>query len=444
MSAYHYIALSKDNKELSGIIEAPDEQGARAKLNELSLSIISLTTVTAPATHEGKALFEFEALDKNGKKVVGTVVADNELAAYIRLFEEYELNVLFLSASTLSPAEKEKKRNAGVGELSKTYDKMRKKKKIKTASEMVDQKEDEERTLLLQKIDFTMHEVETFLEKYGVDLKIEERDAIKTYINQLIRIKDSTNLEHIRATCEKMLEHIQKQELFLHEEQKLRESTQMKAETQALLSELKRSGLQKELTVQGFIEQLQKNKWLSPLTRFLFSFYHPHSDAYQKIEQEIKVAKRHIQAYYKLLVFGKTNAIRGEAWAGIKTVSAEKKRLRLKLRAIASEEAAQRVLQKPPKLPAESLKKLAGWILAFFLIAYSVTYPLTIKQLPLPSLPHSLFFYQSYVTKFVTLFLLILYLALAIRNFWLKKSIAGLLLYPIALFGYLLIAINLM
>lgn len=444
MPAYHYIALSKENKELSGIIEAPDEQGARAKLNELSLSIISLLTVTAPASHEGKALFEFEALDKNGKKVVGTVIADNELAAYIRLFEEYELNVLLLNDSTLSPAEKEKKRTAGVSELGKAYDKIRQKKKIKTAIEMADQKADEERTILLQKIDFTMQEVEAFLEKYGADLKIEERDAIKAYINQLIRIKDSTNLEHIRATCEKMLEHIQKQELFLHEELKLRESTQMKMETQTLLSELKRSGLQKELTVRGFVEQLQKNKWFSPLTRFLLFFYHPHNDAYQKIEQEIKAANRHIQAYLKLLIFGKTNAIRGEAWEGIKTVSAEKKRLRLKLRAIASEETAQRQLQKPSKLPAESLKKLVGWLLAFFLIAYSITYPLTIKQLPLPRLSPSLFFYQSYVTKLVTLFLLVLYLTLVIRNFWLKKSISGLLLYPVALFSYLLILINLM
>ena len=50
MPSYRYIALSQDHKELSGVIQAPDEQFARTKLGELNLSIVSLAEVVAETT----------------------------------------------------------------------------------------------------------------------------------------------------------------------------------------------------------------------------------------------------------------------------------------------------------------------------------------------------------------------------------------------------------
>ena len=123
MPAYHYIALNKQQKELAGVIEAPDESAARVKLKELELSVVSLSTVDGTQTPEGssKKVFEFEALDKNTKKVVGTIVGEEPLAVYTRLFDEYELNVLALVEASATPEQKAKAHAEGVAALQKQY-----------------------------------------------------------------------------------------------------------------------------------------------------------------------------------------------------------------------------------------------------------------------------------------------------------------------------------
>ena len=58
-----------------------------------------------------------------------------------------------------------------------------------------------------------------------------------------------------------MLAHIQRQELFIHEEQKAKESAGIKAETQEMLSDIKHGTLTKDINIGKILEGLKKNRF---------------------------------------------------------------------------------------------------------------------------------------------------------------------------------------
>lgn len=449
MPAYHYIALNQEQKELSGIIEAPDEQSARKKMNAMGLSVISLNTAPAEIHKPtpDKTIFEFEAMDKNNKKVTGTITSDDIIKAFSRLFDEYKLNIIYLAPISATESEKAEIRKNGLIPVQQEYERLYGKKSKKLSSEEAEfLKKEEERKELIQKVDATMQRIENFLKQYSADLKPEERDTIQAYLNQLMRIKDSTNLEHIKNTCEKMLAHIQKQELFIHEEQKSKESAQMKAETQEMLSELKRGALSKEINISKIVAYLKEKPFIRPIVNFFASLIKPKNPEIEKTESEIAFSNKHIWSYAKIFILAKSKLERQAAWEGIKTIFAEKRRLKLKLHAIKNEEKKMSAQQTgESSIFWESAGQAAGWILAFYLLSYIVSYPFTIKSFGISALPKSFYFYHSTLLKGITIFLFIAYGAITTRNFWLKNhSSAAYILYPAALFGFLLIIINLM
>lgn len=451
MPAFHYVALNQDQKELSGIVEAPDEPLARVKLNELHLSVVSLT-LTESFSHDqsktGNKIFEFEAVDKNGKKVVGTIASEDALKAYGRLFEEYQLNVLSLFLSTLSATEKEAAKKMGIDNLREQYEKLAGAVVKKLAEEQqLELAQKAEKKELLGKIDSTLKRVQEFLRQFGAELKPEQRDAIQSYVDQLIRIKDSTNLEHIRTTCEKMLAHIQKQELFINEEQRLKESSKLKVETTELLEQLKSTGLKQEIDIVKTALRWRENAFLRPFANIILSVFKAHNPEIQKLHDEIKAINHHIREYLKLIIFGKTKIVRLEAWESILMLRSEKKRLKLKLKAaLFEEEKALGSIQTGPTF-ADYAGTGLGWILAFYLLSYMIAYPFTIKNFGLKNLhiPEGFYFYHSSLLKGITILIFLAYSTLAIRNYWLVRSLsAPFILYPLTLFGFLLIMINLM
>lgn len=446
MPAYHYIALNQQQKELSGVIEAPDEASARKRLNEINLSVVSLKAAEDAAHAESKTKFEFEALDKNGKKVVGTIAADDIIKAYARLFEEYQLNVTAIFAAGLTPQEKQTAKEAGILEIQKKYQ-LTAKSKPKEASEAekFNLAQQAERAELLTKVDLTVKRVEAFIKEFSHDLKTEERDQIQSYLNQLIRIKDSTNLEHIRSTCERMLSHIQKQELFIHEDQKLRESARLKIETKDMLTQLKHTGLKQEISIVSAAAKWQKLPFLKPVADIILKVFGVKNPEIRKLKNDIKVINSHVLSYAKLLIVGKTRMLKTEAWESIKTLREEKRRIKLQIAALKIEERKMLMEQKEASYFWQSTGSVTGWILAFYILSYIVAYPFTIKIFGLPPVPKSFYFYHSNLMKGVTLFLFIAYGAITIRNFWLSKHrSAPYILYPISIFGFLLIVINLM
>lgn len=451
MPAYHYIALNQAGSELSGIIEAPDDASARAHLNNLGFSVVSLNVTNAapPPTADAskKNAFEFEAIDTKGKKVVGTIGAEAPLAALIRLNEEYRLQVSAMWKVGASLLEKEQARRAGVSELSAEYAKLGKKQEKKTLEEETLTALGTERRELFEKVDSTLKIIEKFLTDFHAELKPDEAETVHAYLDQLMRIRDSTNLEHIRITTEKMLEHIQNHELFIHEENRIRETSRLKVETQELLIALKRTGMQQEIDIVKTATRWQEeHPFLKPFASFILKILNLNSPEIRKIRNEIKSVNTHILTYVKLLFVGKSKLIRLEAWESIKTLREEKKRLKTSLKALkiqTEQAAAQSASGAVSSSPAASI---IGWVLAFYLSTYFLAYPFTMKQFGFQfKIPHGFYFYQTRLIAGITIFLFLLYGAAAARKlFFPGQKMINLLLYPLSLFAFLLFAVNLL
>lgn len=451
MPAFHYIALNQTQQELSGVIEAPDEPSAREKLNSLGLSVISInaagvTPDTAVSGQTGKITFEFESFDKNGKKIVGTIVSDDALKAYARLFDEYQLDVISLFAASLNPKDKEEARMRGIGSLREQYQKLYGLSKIKKSEDKeLTETHQKAKKELIEKVDFTIKTIEAFLQQYMPELKQEQRETIQSYINQLLRIKDSTNLEHIRTTCERMLKHIQDQELFIHEEQRYKESSKVKIETKELLDQLKQTGLHKEINIIKIALDWRKYPVLNLISKIILKLFSSENPAIRTLKDQISVINRHIFSYLKIIILGKSKILRVEALESIRTLRAEKKRLKLEIKAIKMGESKTKIEIAAKKHFLENAASVSGWILAFYLLSYFAAYPLTTKDFGIKPLPNNLYFYSSSFTKTATIFFFITYIAIQIRNFWLKRNIGlSYVVYFIGFLSFLLIFINLM
>lgn len=440
MPAYHYTALNADRKELNGIIEAPDEQIARKKLNELKLSVVLLNQIESAehAPKTDKIIFEFEAFDKKHKKVIGTITSEDIVKAYGRLFDEYQLDVTAIFPSALTPEQKQTEKNEGILNIQKQYDRLNgKQRKEEYEARAALQAHEVEQKELLGKIEFTMQKIQNFLQKSGADLKPDQRETIQAYINQLFRIKDSTNLDHIRTTCEKMLNHIQQQELFIHEEQRLRESSQLKMETKEMLYTLKQTGLKQDITLSRILDLFRSINFLKPISDSISSFFEEKNPEIAKLKTDLKIANQHIWTYVKMFITAKSNLYRQESWESIKTLLKEKKRLKLSLEALKPQTNTDAFW--------ENASSITGWILSFYLLSYIVAYPFTIKNFNVGPMPENFYFYSTTITKFATIFLMVVYCAIMIRNFWLKQHwIAVYILYPATFLGFLLILTNLM
>lgn len=476
---YHYIALSQDSRELSGIIEAVDEPQARVKLNELGMSVVSLTIVkddvplvakneTATAAQQTSPLFEFEAFDKNNKKVVGTIAATDELRAFTRLLNEYHLSVYYLVNSTLDSASKKKARTNGTAELQKRYEQEKNLQPPQKSGLLSTQSNDKsvsdaaantraaedaakneaEKQQLVAIVNDTIARINDFLKTNGALIKQEERDIITSYINQLLRIKDSSNLVHTKATCEKMLSHIQKQELFINEQEKIKESAQLKLETSKLLDELNAGSLQKSIYINDVVSGWATNPLFKYVAVLFQSWFPPLSDAMRDKKTQIATIQNHIMTYTKTLIFGSSKALRAEAWESIKALRTQKKRLQLEFTALVNE--ANRIrdvhVQVDNTQDTSVYGSLSGYLLSFYLVAYLLSFPFTIKKNDLSTyLPPSVYFYGTTYIKALTLLLFVYYCAKTFfsQNPRYNNAVAKSIGAVLAATSYLLIAVNL-
>lgn len=460
---YHYIALSQDSRELSGIIEATDEPQARVKLNELGMSVVSLSLVNddvplvAKNDQENDAkvaspLFEFEAFDANNKKVMGTIASQDELHAFSRLLNEYKLSVYYLANSTLDTASKKKARSVGTADLQRRYkeqkDLTQSQKNTPLTPTQNEVTNTEEKIQLIKTVDSTIERINEFLKENATLIKQEERDTIISYVNQLLRIKDSSNLAHIKATCEKMLAHIQKQELFINEREKIKESAQLKLETSKLLDELNAGSLQKSIYINDVVEKWSQTAALKYISALVKNFFPPLTPAMREKKKQISTIQSHITTFAKTLIFGSSGALRSEAWESIKVLRTQKKRLELELKALEAEE--KRIIEAHTQIDNNAntmpFGTISGYLMSFYLLTYFLSFPFTIKQNPMAqTAPASVFFYGTTYIKALTLLLFVYYCAKTFfsqnprYNTPVAKSIGSI----VAATSYLLIAVNL-
>lgn len=442
---FKYTALNPEHKKLIGTIEAQSEAEAREKLNTFGFSIIDIHIFKPEeAKKETQAIkrFSFEGKDAKSRKIIGSIEANSDEEAFEKLTEDYKLEISQMFSAGASNEEKTK----AVSRLTEIKENLAKKRGKKAQEEkMQEEAIKQERTNLLKTIEQTIQVIQKFLNEYGNDMKTEERDTVRNYVNQLLRIKDSTNLAHIRRTCELMLDYIQKQEIFLAEARRIKEQTVLRAETHEFLEELKKTGLQKELKLKPFLEYISGMPVLSPVGRWLLALTQPAAPEIAKFNEQIKNINHRIIEFIKMYLKQKDAAYRSEIKANIAELWNQRKRLKKELAAVRQKIREERRKQKTAEglRTWESLPLLIGSLLAFYLLFYFITFPIASRNADFSNLPKSFYFYDSPLLQSILIFLFLTYASLSLRrNFMPAKTLVDMVLFPSTLLIYLLFIFN--
>lgn len=397
MAQFQYTAVNSAGKKLSGVIGAATNEEARKELNALGISVLVMNkiaetgeqSVTSEAgTSQDLPKFEFEAIDKNARKVIGTIPASNRYKAFKRLMEEYEFEVSYVVTAGASPEEKMKAKQEDLSVLKGEYEEQLKK-EGKVVSESTDPSNtqfEQKRDHLLKKVDLILNKIKSLLAEYKDEIKPENTKIIQNYVDKLLRIKSSTNLDYIEHTSEELLKKVQDQELFLHKEQMSSQRDDLKLETQKLMAEL-HSGPSEKKNLSDDLEGVQ-NKLMNSHSRFMrglgqwIKILLPDEDE-KAMKAKITTLNSQIWTYRKIW-FKTPKGSRESIRESIKNLQEEKKQVQIELadykkrkrvRAMEEQEA-----QEP--LITEEIKHFLGWLLAFYLVAYFLSHYAITKSFP--------------------------------------------------------------
>lgn len=407
MAQFQYTAVNQSGKKLNGIVSAENEEEARKQLGSLGIAILSIqknsetpveSATNEPGTTSEFSKFEFEAFDKMGKKVVGSIAASSRYKAFQRLVDEYAFEVSYVIKAGASEEEKEKAKHEDLSILKAEYiNEAKAKGQSPQEAGNTNLEFEAKRQTLLKKVDFILNKIKEILANYNENIKPENKKIIQDYIDKLLRIKSSTNLDYIEHTSEELLKKVQDQELFLHKEKTEKERGIVKLETQKLMAELHTGEGSKKDIVDDF--ETVKNKMASSKNKFLIGISnliakHLPTEEEKDLKNQIKAVNRQILIFIKIWITS-AKITKEEAKRSLRAVWEEKKRLKEELKAlqqkkkaasktaITSTESAENTYSVNEPLIIEELNHFLGWLLSFYLAAYFISYYFASKMMPM-------------------------------------------------------------
>lgn len=452
MPIYSYKVANKEGKNLSGTVEAPDEQTARTELNNLGFSIIEIKeTKEKPKLSSNLKMFNFEALDKSSKQVSGTIPAENQQKAFEKLDTEYSLNVTAIWEEGASEEEIKEARKTGTQSLQDQLVKEEEK------AEETDLKVQKEEQFTKTKIEFILNEIHKILQIFDKDLPLDQKAEINKRINKLLRIKQSKNLTYVLSTAEQLLKYIQDQEQEIHGKNQEDKRIQLHMQTKGLLEELKKSTKPKTISedIISKIEKWEKDhekeekstkQFIAKALLKIKNFFTTPPQL-KAIKDQIKVYNRQLWEFAKLYFKEPTKEYKAKVKNSIKTIWKARKK------AVHSLAQAKKLLKQRKKEKTseeeltssfiDELNTLTGWLLGFYIIYYITALYLTTKDFGLSTIPKAFFIYDSQIFKYILAIVFLMHASTSIKvNFFRKSALASIIITPIFLFGSIIVLLN--
>ncbi len=437
MPQYSYTVINKENQQLNGTINAPDEASARKELNAMEFAILSITDISnyaAPAAEtlpENVLKFEFSATDKNNKKVVGTIQGEDLFSVYKRLLFEYKFDVQQLFAANLSDKEKDEAIIKGVDELKDRLAEEKMAEEEAQKKHEQDEIEFEKKQVKMKgQIDFILQKVSEMLDTYKDELDPPRRVKIKYFVEKLLRIKNSTNLEYIKQTCEEMLTYLQKEEIFLHQEQRLKEKTKLSIEAKSMMMQLERIDKSGKDMFSSMREWRKKHITDNPdpgFTDKVIDFFIgfligsvPEDDEMLAAREKIRNTNTQLREYVTIYFQTPEPDFKKEIWGTLVSLWNQRKQDKKILAALIHKKQLEK-LGNVEYTATEILEKeifgVTGWVLTFYMIYYFATIYLNSKQISfIPETRLNLLFKTSIVKYFfTTLFFFFCFLGIKIE-----------------------------
>jgi len=453
---FKYTATNPEGKRLTGIINAGDEATARTELNHLGFSILEINTVdeTAVQIQSEMEKFEFEAIDKNGKKIKGTIPAKTDLLAYKRLMDEYHFNILFLAPASATEQEKQNLRTSGIEALKNQYDLQSHeldtsgiKAEVETPEFLAQKK------IVIDEVDQILNRIKTILTTFETKLSPEKKSIIQGYIDKLLRIKASNNLDYILNTCKDLLKKIQEEEMFLETQEHGQERQSILLESQKMMMELNKSMAPKL----GFIADLQNktaflkkklegsslNFLVGPLQSIENYFKDPPDLA--PLKTELRVVKNKRWDALRL-VFKSPKETRGVAIDSVKNLFAQEKIIKHKIKAVQGLRHEKNLVIRHEKhlYLVEEISVFTGWLLFFYLGYYFLGHYVITKNIPLqPVLGIPFDLGESVLFKYLLPVVFLIHSAATLKLiFFIKSRLADPILIVLTFFLSLMVVFN--
>ncbi len=215
---FSYTALGPDNQKLTGELHAKNLEAARKQLHKMDLSIIALneskeneekeqSTVNLKESkknqiHERQEIqtYYFEATDKEGKQVNGTIDAQEAFLAYKRLLTEFQFQV-----SNLHPSENENQTFVTqFNKWNQLLDQESPGLTVKTEAQVKNELEEEETPIaqeIVDEIDHFIQNTQKIIEEYQNQYSEIFLQEIQKKLDNLEQIRASNNLKHITKVC---------------------------------------------------------------------------------------------------------------------------------------------------------------------------------------------------------------------------------------------------
>jgi hypothetical protein len=311
--------------------------------------------------------------------------------------------------------------------------------------------------VLKDQVDFVLKKVSEMLNLYETEMKPEIKIEIRKYVDKVLRIKSSTNLDYIRKTCEELLTYLQQEEIFLHQENKQNERTQMVMQAKTMMMQLhsnkNTSGMDiGELLRTWRQEHILNNPQPNTLEKslnFLASLvigFAPENKEITELRHDLNIIGAQVWQYWQLYFQATTPEYKTEARNSLKKLSLEKKKLKLQLK-----EAKKRLHEEFNKnneiTPLEKfnleLLSFTGWLLGFYLAYYFISIYLNTKQLGIAWLPVPFSIYKTNFLKYFLTTIFLFHSSLSVKlNFFRRNEVATLVITPVFLLSTLLIILN--
>lgn len=479
MPLFHYTVANKENKKLSGSIEAADEAIARAQLNNLGFSILEIAESTEQTSQETPSSTEklpkdhqkytFEAINNQGQKITGTIVSSDELGAFRRLNQEYELTVTAIYKENATEEEIIDAKARGTYSLNQTLEQEKQLKNLSN-EDLITQDRIKKEIEVRTRVEYILKQVNDLLLEYDQDIPPDSRKEINQRIDKLLRIKSSTNLEYVIATAEDLLEFIKNIEISIKQKNYLEKRTKLKLQIKNMLTKLHETGKPKTIsedivkTIQNWqqknIQKTVKIPWHvrtinNALTAIKKFFEVP--EEIRVLKSKIKNLNTQLLEYIKIYIKEPAKEYKQKAREAIISIWEMRKKTVIQLK-----EAKERIRDEKKKTRLATMKnkvkeevnasvledfsEFTGWLLAFYLAYYFVSLYAITKDFGfggLDQIPRLLNFYSTSIFKYILITVFLLHAGFTIKNNFFKKSkIASLIIFPITTFLVIFIIVN--
>lgn len=462
MPHFRYTVVNKENKQLAGEIDAPSIDVAREELQELGFSIVAIEETKAGKLEPG-TVFEFKGKDTENRMITGTIKSEERYQAFKRLISEYELDVQYIVQADLKEEEKAKQKTIGIKSLMKKYqeevmkntDKYHEKKFKK-----IDRNFEKQKALIMRQVDYVLDKVKEAVDTFAKKLNSDEKQKIKDYVNRILRLKNTTNLEYLKNTSRDLLKYLQNAEIFSSGKTQIKQKLSLYAETEDMINHIEKGkdfGVYEDLEDQllrwqsEHIKGIKKVPIIDKLKNIAFEFVIKLIHQPKKIRElnkELHFLSRELKQYYGVYVKTKDQTLRTESLTSIKKLRVKKTNINEKIKELKI--AEKKRLQELGELNyfekvLSSINELTGWLLFFYLAFYFISGIIINKELLFASyeIPSVFYLFQSGLIKLILPLIFLLHITTSIKLHFFKKNIlSNIVLFPVFAIFSLLVLFN--